>query len=116
MEQDVYQVPTSDLGEENTAPSTRLAHCAVAWISGFLLLPLASAGLLVLMSPASQGGLLQVINVRDVLGFLLAGLVSAAVVAPFRRLPLWVSMLAGLVPLLLFLFIAAAISIYQNFV
>jgi len=68
------------------------------------------------MSPTSQGHLLQVVNVKDVLGFLFAGLVSAAVVAPFRRLPFWVAMLAGVVPLLLFLLMAAAISIYQNFV
>jgi len=116
MQQDVYRIPASDLGEEKAYPSSRLAHCVVAWIAGFLLLPLASVGLLELSSSDSQVDLLRVITSRDVIGFVVAGCVSATAVSPFRRLPLWVAALAGFVPLLLLLFVAVAISIHQNFV
>lgn len=116
MEQDVYKAPSSDLGEERESPSSRLAHCAVAWISGCLLLPLASAALLALTSSESPADLLQGINSQDLLGCLVAGCVSAASVSPFRRLPLWVAMLAGFVPPVLFFFFAAVMSIYANFV
>ncbi|MCZ8158376.1 MAG: hypothetical protein O9256_00535 [Rhizobiaceae bacterium] len=112
VDEELYRPPASDLELDQEVPSSRLAHCSIAWVSGFTVLPLASFALLVSASPDSQVSFLQSINAKDVLGFIVAGTISAAAVAPFRRLSFWLAMLSGFFPLVLFLLFALGMSIF----
>jgi hypothetical protein len=59
-----------------------------------------------------QVPLLERVTLGDLAGCAIAGTVAAIAVLPFRRLPAWLAVLAGVVPLVLFLLFAVAMTVY----
>jgi hypothetical protein len=113
VERDLYQPPSSRLLAEPKVPSRRLTHCSIAWVSGFIALPVLYFAVGLTGAPSAQTPLLERATAEDLVGCAIAGTVAAIAVAPFRRLPSWLAALAGFLPLVLFLLAGVAVTVYR---
>ena len=113
MDTDLYQPPSSKTAPLRRAHSTRFTHCCVAWLSGFLAFPATYLVMRAAGTPAISATPLSNLAVQDVLACVTAGVVAALAVAPFRRVPLWLAGMAGILPLALFLLFAIALVVYR---
>lgn len=114
MGPDPYRAPSSDMHlARATVPGTRMLHCAVAFVAGYVALPLSATGLIV-----ATGG-----RFPPLTGFLTwqsavfcsaGGVVAALSVMPFRRLTPWLALVAGMVPVVGVVLVALAVGLYRR--
>lgn len=113
MKEDPYQSPLQTPVTQQEPPSRRTIQCAVAWVSGFLSLPAVYFGLRLALPSRVGSNPVPNFTLQDLTAFAVAGTVAAIAVAPFRRIRLWLAVLAGLIPVVLFTVLAVGILFYR---